>query len=79
MTNDELQNVIDDNQRQADYYAQKLLIINEKIVESVNAYHYSRANELLEYADELLGFFREYKKTSLKHEHELHKREQDNE
>lgn len=76
MNNDELKKSIEDNQKQADYYADKLLMVNERIVESVNAYDYGRANEQLEFAEELLRSFREYKKAVLADQYELHQKEQ---
>jgi hypothetical protein len=72
------QNLIDTkqyNQKQADFYADKLLTINQEIIDSVKAYDYGRANERLKYADEILGRYRQYKKWVLEAEWEIHKGE----
>ena len=63
------------NQQQADFYANKLLEVNQEIIDSVEAYDYGRANERLKYADEILGRYRQYKKWVLEEEWEQHKEE----
>jgi len=64
------------NQAQADFYADKLLVIHQEIFDCVDAYDYGRAEERLKYANEILGRYRQYKKWVLEAELEQHKEEQ---
>lgn len=75
MNKQTLEEAIAYNQKRAEFYADKLLGINQEIVECVDAYDYGRASKKLKEANKILGLFRKYKIHATKAEFELHKEE----
>lgn len=73
MNRQTLEETIAYNQKQADFYADKLLALNQEIINCVDAYDYGRAEDRLKYAHEILGRYRQYKKWTVEGEWELHK------